>query len=469
MSGKNAGWRLGFHGAARTVTGSRYLLDGGGSRTLIDVGLFQGFKKLRELNWRDPPFPPRSVDRVLLTHAHIDHIGALPRLVRHGYDGPVHCTRATRELARILLLDSAKLHEEDARYANKKGFSKHDPALPLYTTADAKAALKQIEVVERGAAVELGGGARALFHGAGHILGSTHIEVQIEGRGTICFSGDVGRYGMPLHLDPQPRPGADVLICESTYGDRDHDVEVPIDEQLRRPIAACLARGGTVLIPAFAVGRSQLLTLILRRLMNEGRLLEVPVHIDSPMAVDATRVYSEHLDEHHLDADVFEDGRAVLFPRNVELCRSAGESKRLNSLDGPRIIVSASGMLSGGRVLHHLKRLVTGPENLVVMAGYQAPGTRGRALLEGQPTVRLHGMDVPVRAQVQAIHGLSAHADRGELERWIRSAPDLPKKVFLTHGEPAAAFELARRLESKLGLDVEVPELDQTVDLDAWL
>ncbi|HVS66802.1 MAG TPA: MBL fold metallo-hydrolase [Thermoanaerobaculia bacterium] len=469
MSPVAARWRLGFHGAARTVTGSRYLLEGGGGRTLIDVGLFQGFKKLRELNWREPPFSPHSVDRVLLTHAHIDHIGALPRLVRHGFAGPVHCTRATRELARILLLDSAKLHEEDARYANKKGFSKHEPALPLYTTEDAEAALKLFEVVGRDEWVELDGGARAGFHGAGHILGSTHIEVQLDGGASLVFSGDIGRYGMPLHLDPQPRPSCAVLVCESTYGDRDHDVEVPIEEQLRRPIAACLGRGGTVLIPAFAVGRSQQITLILRRLIAGGDLPHVPLHIDSPMAVDATRVYSQHLDEHHLDADVFEDGRNVLFPENVELCRSTGDSKRLNGLDGPRIIISASGMLSGGRVLHHLKRRVGERENLILIAGFQAPGTRGRALLEGQPTVRIHGQEVPVRAEIDSIHGLSAHADRGELLRWIESAPDLPKKVFLTHGEPEAAFAFARRLESKLGLDVEVPEMDQTVELDAWM
>jgi metallo-beta-lactamase family protein len=468
-SGSGARWRLGFHGAARTVTGSRYLLEGASRRTVIDVGLFQGFKSLRELNWREPPFLPSSVDRVLLTHAHIDHIGALPRLVKQGFDGPVYCTHATRKLARILLLDSAKLHEEDARYANKKGFSKHTPALPLYDTGDAKAALELFEVVERDAWLELDDGARARFHGAGHILGATHIEVQLERGGTLVFSGDIGRYGMPLDLDPQPRPSCSVLVCESTYGDRDHDEEVPIEEQLRRPIAACLARGGTVLIPAFAVGRSQQLTLILRRLITAGELPEVPLHIDSPMAVDATRVYSQHLDEHHLDPDVFEDGRSVLFPNDVELCRSSGDSKRLNGLAGPRIIISASGMLSGGRVLHHLRRLAPDRKNLVIIAGFQAPGTRGRALLEGQPTVRVHGIEVPIHAQVESIHGLSAHGDRSELQRWIESADDLPKKVFLTHGEPEAAFAFEQRLESRLGLDVAVPEMDETVVLDQWL
>jgi metallo-beta-lactamase family protein len=464
-------WRLGFHGAARTVTGSRYLLENGEQRTLIDCGLFQGFKQLRELNWEDPPFAPESIDRVLLTHAHIDHIGALPRLVRHGYRGPVYCTRATRELARILLADSAKLHEEDARYANRKGFSKHHPALPLYSVKDARAAMKQFEVVRRDQWVDLGGGAKARFHGAGHILGSTHIEVRFGGKrsGTLVFSGDIGRYGMPLHLDPQPRPRCEVLVCESTYGDRDHDASIPIEEQFRRPIARAIARRGTVLIPSFAVGRSQLITLILRRLMLSGSLPHVPVHIDSPMAVDATHIYSQHLDEHHLDPDVFADQRTALFPDDVELCRSVADSMRLNDLEGPRIIVSASGMLTGGRVLHHLRRLLGDRNNLIVIAGYQAPGTRGRALLEGQPALRIHGADFPVHARTVAITGLSAHADRSELIRWIRSCEEPPRKVFLTHGEPEAAFAFATRLESQLDLDVDVPELHETVELDQWL
>ena len=462
---------LGFHGAARTVTGSRYLLEARGQRTVVDAGLFQGFKKLRELNWREPPFPPHEVDQVLLTHAHIDHAGALPRLVKNGFSGPIYCTRSTRELARLLLLDSAKIHEEDARYANKKGHSKHQPALPLYTVSDAKKTLKQFKVIGHNTWLDLRDGLRARFHGAGHILGSCSIEVRIphgKQEGTVVFSGEIGRYDMPLHLDPSPMPSCDVLICESTYGNRTHESAQKIDDQLCDPLLPTLERKGTVLIPAFAVGRSQQITLILRNLMNEGRLPEVPLHIDSPMAINATEIYGRHLDEHHLDREVFEDGRTSLFPRMVELDRSVQASKRLNNLDGPRIIVSASGMLTAGRVIHHLKRLVRDPKNLVVLAGYQAAGTRGRALLGGSPTVRVHGRDIPVRSECISIHGLSAHADKDELLRWVRSGRGKPRKVFLTHGEPESAFAFAHTIRRELSWSVEVPELDEEVDLDLY-
>jgi metallo-beta-lactamase family protein len=469
--------RLAFHGAARTVTGSRYLLTvdgpGGASRTLVDAGLFQGLEELRLLNWRPPPFPPRQVDRVLLTHAHIDHSGVLPRLVKEGLRCPIHCTTATYELARLLLVDSAKLHEEDAEYANRKGYSKHRPALPLYTVAAAERALELFETVELGADLDLGDGLRARFHNAGHILGAASISLEIEpaaGRtgGRIVWSGDVGRYDVPLHLDPDPIPACDVLICESTYGDRAHD-PTPVEEQLLEPLLDTFERNGTVLIPAFAVGRSQLITFVLRELMESGRLPEVPVHIDSPMAVDATSIYSRHLDEHHLDPEVFADGRSRLFPGKVSLHRSVAQSKRLNDMRGPRIIVSASGMLSGGRVLHHLRRLVSDRRNLVILAGYQAAGTRGRKLLEGAPTIRMHGMDVAVRAQVMALHGLSAHADADELVRWLRSGEAAPRQVFLTHGEPEAAYAFAQRVRRELGFRTSVPELDEEAELDQLL
>ncbi len=480
---------LGFHGAARTVTGSRYLLEACGQRTVIDAGLFQGLKELRELNWREPPFPAHKIDQVLLTHAHIDHAGALPLLAKRGFRGPIYCTRSTLELCRLLLIDSAGIHEEDARYANKKGFSKHKPALPLYTVEDSKKALELFEAVDHETWLDLGKGLRARFQGAGHILGSCGIEVRLPrqtssdgGRGrsagdpdveageaAVFFSGDVGRYDMPLHRDPMPMPRCDVLICESTYGNRSHEAASSIDEQLSTPLLATFERKGTVLIPAFAVGRTQQITFILRRLMRDGRLPEVPLHIDSPMAVDATSIYSRHLDEHHLDSDVFEDGRTSLFPNQVELCRSVQDSMRLNDLPGPRIIISASGMLTAGRVLHHLKRLVGDRRNLVLLAGYQAPGTRGRAMLQGARRIRIHGRNLEVRAECQSMHGLSAHADREELLRWVNSAPAPPRQAFLTHGEPEAAFALANQLRRDLGWSVEVPELDERVELDAWL
>ena len=464
-------FRLAFHGGAGTVTGSRHLLDANGRRILVDCGLFQGLKELRLLNWRKPPFDAGSVDHLMLTHAHIDHSGALPRLVSDGYRGPIHCTQATRDLAEILLLDSAQIQEQDAAYANRKGFSKHKPALPLYTSADAKRALELFQVQEWNEWLELGSGVRGRFTNAGHILGSGFVELEVDRRGAasrFVFSGDVGRYDAPLHLDPLAPPACDALIVESTYGNRTHEHD-PLDEQICRPFARTLERGGVILIPSFAVGRAQQVTLILRELMNDGQLPEVPIHIDSPMAVDATRIYSRHLDEHHLDAELLEDGRNRLFPRNVQLVRSVEDSKELNDLDGPRIIISSSGMLSGGRILHHLRRRLPRRENLVVLVGYQAAGTRGRRLLEGERTLRIHGRDVPVRARFMSLSGLSAHADRDELLRWIRSAPALPRAVFVVHGEPEAAQAFAWRLDRDLALEAHVPDLDESYDLSELL
>jgi metallo-beta-lactamase family protein len=460
---------LSFHGGAGTVTGSRHLLDTGSRRIQIDCGLFQGLKELRLLNWRKPPYDPASIDQLLLTHAHIDHSGSLPRLVKDGYGGPVHCTAATRDLTEILLLDSAKIQEQDAEYANRKGFSKHKPALPLYTSEDAMRALDRLVVADWNDWIDLGDGARGRFINAGHILGSGIVELRLERKGGevgLVFSGDVGRYGMPLHLDPSPPPACDVLIVESTYGNRVHDHD-PLEDQISEPFAATFERGGVVLMPSFAVGRTQQVTLILRRLMNEGKLPEVPIHIDSPMAVDATRVYSRYLDEHHLDAELVEDGRSRLFPRHVHFHRSVEESKELNASEGPRIIISASGMLSGGRVLHHLRRRLPESRNLVVLVGYQAAGTRGRAMLEGRRQLRIHGRDVPVRAEFMSISGLSAHADRDELLRWIGSDPTRPAGIFVVHGEPEAAQALARRVRQDLGCRTWVPRLDDAYDLEA--
>lgn len=462
------GLSLGFHGAARTVTGSRYLIDAHGMRTVIDVGLFQGYKKLRKLNWRTLPFEAGSIDQVLLTHAHIDHIGLLPRMVKKGFNGNVFTTRASIELARLLLLDSARIHEEDAAYANKKGFSKHKPALPLYTSEDAEQAISLLQPVEFNQWLELNEYCKARYQPAGHILGAASVEYHYSNSGKSCrilFSGDIGRYDMPLHIDPYSRPDCDILICESTYGNRDHDRSVTVEDQLCQAIKDTLRRKGTVLIPAFAVGRSQQLTLILRRLMKSGKLPKVPLHLDSPMAVDATDIYGRYLNEHHLDKDVFEDGRKKLFPDSVTLHRSRDESIALNELPGPRIIISASGMLSGGRVIHHLSRLITKSKNTIIMAGYQAPGTRGRDLLEGKPTIRIHGKEFRARAEVKSISGLSAHADRMELFRWLKSNDSVPDRVYLTHGEPEAAFAFADQITRELGWNVEVPSLDYSTDL----
>lgn len=465
---------IAFHGGAGTVTGSRFLVTTGETRFLVDCGLFQGLKKLRKMNWSRLKFDPERVEFLLLTHAHIDHSGYLANLVKQGFRGPISCTSATLDLARLLLLDAAKIQEEDAEYANRKGFSKHRPALPLFTTEDAERALAHLEPVDYDQWLDPAPGIRARFRNAGHILGAAAIELGLgDGSGnangddplSVVFSGDVGRYDVPLHSDPEPVPECDVLVMESTYGDRDHD-HTPMEKQIHDAIIETLAHRGTVLIPSFAVGRAQLVTLLLRRLMNENRLPEVPIHIDSPMAVDATRIYSAHIHDLSLDESLTEDGRSRLFPRDVQFHRSVEDSKKLNELPGPRIILSASGMLTAGRVLHHLERLLPDPKNLILLVGYQAAGTRGRAMLDGARTVRVHGADVPVKARFHSISGLSAHADRNELLRWVRSAPKPPKTIFLTHGEPDAAKALAKLVRKEIGTPVIVPDLYERFDLD---
>lgn len=458
---------LSFHGGAGTVTGSRHLLEADDSSVLIDAGMFQGLKELRLLNWKGPSFDVGKLDHLLLTHGHIDHAGYLPRLVKLGYRGLVHCTPATVELAEILLLDSAKIQEEDARYANRKKFSKHNPALPLYDSTEARTALDRLRAVHYGDWLRLDGHLSARFTNAGHILGSAHIEVRAKskaGERSVVFSGDIGRYDMPLHPDPSPPPACDYLVMESTYGDRDHDPTSFI-EQMKKPLAAAFARGGTVLIPSFAVARAQLVTLLLRRAMESGDLPEVPIHVDSPMAINTTRLYRKYLNEENLDADIVGEGANGLFPDNVQFHRTVEESMQLNDLSGPRIIISASGMLTGGRVLHHLKRLITDEKNLIVMVGFQAAGTRGRAMLEGAQHIKMHGEMFPVRAQFIDVHGLSAHADRRELIRWLRSAERLPKVVFVVHGEPEAAMAMAALIEKELSIRTVVPRMGDRHDL----
>lgn len=462
--------RMAFHGAAGCVTGSKHLLrygEHGKHRVLLDAGLFQGRRDLRRRNWEELEFDPRAIDHLLLSHTHIDHVGFLPRLVKLGLQAPVHCTPAAYELAELMLLDSAKIQEEDARWANKRGFSKHKPAEPLYTTNDALDALQLRTSHQYGEWVELCDGLRARFLNSGHILGSSfiHLEARLGERTvSIVFSGDIGRFDMPLHLDPDKLPACDVLLLESTYGDRLHTT-IPVIDQIRHPFSDTLHRGGTILIPAFAVGRSQQLTLMLRRMMKSRQLPEVPIHIDSPMAINATGIYSRFLDHHNIDADVFDDGRFKLFPDKVSLHKSVKESKQLNNLHGPRIIISASGMLTGGRVLHHLSRLARDPRNLITLVGYSAEGTRARSLADGARRIKLHGSYVPVRAEILSVHGLSGHADRDELLDWVASAPTPPKLVCLVHGEPPSAQALARTLEERFGCQTVLPTLGQEVDL----
>jgi metallo-beta-lactamase family protein len=449
---------LTFLGAAGTVTGSKFLLEHDGRRWLVDCGMFQGEKPLRLLNWDPLPFDAKRLEAVLLTHAHLDHAGMLPALVRAGFRGPVWCTHATQELSRLLLPDSGRLQEEDAEYANRKGFSKHHPALPLYTEADAERSLERFRTVKFGQSLDLGGGVSARWTHAGHILGAASIRVD-TGAGSVLFSGDLGRYDDLLMQDPADAPAADLLVMESTYGDRLHPDDDPGDE-LAEIVNRTAARGGTVLIPSFAVGRAQLLLHVIAQLKRRRAIPDLPVFLNSPMAVDTTALYRHFARGHRLDDDALHAMATV-----ATMVHSVEDSKRLNRIDYPSIIVSASGMAAGGRVLHHLKALGPDPRNTIALAGYQAPGTRGADLLAGRRTLRIHGADHQIRAEVVALAGLSAHGDADDLMRWARTMPAAPRHAYLAHGEPPAAQALARRLRSELGWAVELAAHGRTVRL----
>ena len=458
-----------FLGATQTVTGSKYVLDVKGSRVMIDCGLFQGLKELRSRNWNALEVNPSSITWVLLTHGHIDHSGYLPRLVRDGFKGRIYATTATADLLKILLPDSARLQEEDAEYANRKGFSRHHPALPLYTEQDAIAALKLIHRISYEENVSLNKFINARFIPAGHILGSSFIEVQVTEPDRpplkIVFSGDLGRYDEPILNDPSPENEADYLLIESTYGDRLHDHANPKD-RLAEIINATAQRGGKIIIPAFAVGRTQLLVYYLRELEDEERIPVLPVVVDSPMGVEATRLYSRHHEDHDFDMQRVENlQRNPLATRNFSLVQGRNGSKALNQQQGPAIIISASGMATGGRVLHHLAHWLPDPSSSVIFAGYQAEGTRGRRLQDGEKIVKIHGEMVPVRAHVESISSLSAHADAGEIMRWLQGFKRPPRKTFVVHGEIGSATTLRDRIARELGWDVVVPVYKQVVEL----
>lgn len=443
---------LQFLGATGTVTGSKYLVESGGRRVLIDCGLFQGLKELRLRNRAPFPVPPSSIDAVVLTHAHLDHTGYLPVLVRDGFEGPVLCTAATRDLCEILLADAGWLQEEEARFANRHGFSKHKPALPLFTRADADRAVQRIEVIEPGTEIPLPGGLVATLGGAGHILGACWIHLLADDGRSILFSGDLGRPSAPVVLPPSPAPAADVIVCESTYGDRRHPEEDPA-EALARWIAKTASRGGVVLIPAFAVGRTQALISLLARLVDEGRIPRLPTFLDSPMARDVTRLLTKHGAWHHLSVDEMRRMSEL-----VEVTNSVEDSKAIDARRGPMIIISASGMATGGRVLHHLKVFAPDHRNLILFAGYQAAGTRGAAMVSGAESVKIHGGYVPIGAEVAVLDGLSAHADWAEILAWLEHVPSAPRRIFLTHGEPSAADALRRRIEERLSWNVRIPD-----------
>ncbi|HTN54510.1 MAG TPA: MBL fold metallo-hydrolase [Anaeromyxobacter sp.] len=449
-----------FLGAAGTVTGSRYLLDTGRARVLVEAGLFQGRKELRLRNRAPWPFDPESLDAAVLTHAHIDHTGALPLLVRDGFRGRTHCTPATRDLCGLLLPDSGRLQEEEARYANRKGFSKHAPnAQPLYGEEDALAALPRLSPLPYGERREIAPGVTVRFHRAGHILGSATAEVEAAGDGRplrILFGGDLGRYGAPILPDPEPGLPVDALLVESTYAGKRHPEGSPA-EGLQAEVERAVTTRGVLLVPSFAIGRTQEILFDVRELERTGAIPELPVYVDSPMAVDATPIYLAHREDHDQEmARRLAAGEDPLRPARLAFVRSPEQSKALNGVRGPCLILSASGMATGGRILHHLVHRLPDPSTTVLLVGYQAEGTRGWSLQNGAPTVRIHGQDVPVRARVATLSGFSAHADEAELSRWLATFPAPPRRTFLVHGEPSALAAAKVRMDL-LGWPAQVP------------
>ncbi|RTM04473.1 MAG: MBL fold metallo-hydrolase [Hyphomicrobiales bacterium] len=455
----NSAPSLQFLGATGTVTGSRYLLETDGHRILIDCGLFQGYKQLRDRNRATFPVPPGTIDAVLLTHAHLDHSGYIPALVRDGFDGKIICTPATAELCSLLLPDSGHLQEEEARYAKERGYSKHADPAPLYTVEDAKASLEHIETRDFDSEFEVRPGVRACFLHAGHLLGAAQISLKLAGT-TLHFSGDLGRPQDPLMRPPKPLLEADILVCESTYGNRRHP-RIDAEAELAPVIRRVAARGGVIVIPAFAVGRAQGIMLHIARLRQRGEIPTLPVFLNSPMAIDATEIYHRFHDEHHVSVD---ECRAMY--SIATLVRSVEESKGLNLRRGPMIIISASGMLTGGRVLHHLQAFGADARNAILLSGYQAGGTRGAALAGGADHLRMFGHDVPIRAEVVQLESFSGHADADEILEWMRHAPRPPKMTYLTHGEPDAADTLRGRINRELQWQARVPEHLEGISLE---
>ena len=457
---------LTFFGGAGTVTGSKYLIQTDGSKVLLDCGLFQGLKELRLRNWARPPFDAAQINAVVLSHAHIDHSGYLPLLVKNHFRGKVFCTSGTADLLGIILPDSAHLQEEEAARANRYGYSKHKPALPLYTIEDANQALKQLKHYPYGKLFEVAHGINCLFRRAGHILGSATVELQIGRKNPVrlVFSGDLGRWDRPILRDPEFVPEADILLVESTYGNRIHSTNTIA--QLERVIHESIERKGAIIVPAFSVGRTQELIWILRQLEDRGKIPSIPVYVDSPMAINATDIYCRHPEDHDLDmASLMDQGKCPLCCKQYKIVRTVEESKALNQIAGPIIIISASGMATGGRVLHHLKWRLPDPRTTVLLAGYQAIGTRGRRLQDGAKIIKIHGEEIPVKAKVEVLDGLSAHADQNEILKWLSGFKKPPKQTYLVHGEPQAAGQLAETIRKKLNWNVNVAKDGAVVPL----
>jgi metallo-beta-lactamase family protein len=460
---------LTFLGATGCVTGSRYLVEAHGARILIDAGLFQGRKELRLRNWEDFPVPPDSLSAVVLTHAHIDHTGFLPRLVRNGFTGPTFATPPTKRLLHAVLPDAAKLQEEEARFANKVGSTKHTPALPLFDESDAHRALGTLQAVPFGQRTTFQPGIEFRFHRQGHILGAAAVELRLKAAGgdyvTVYFSGDVGRYDVPILKAPEPYPGSTYLVVESTYGNSFHNPSDP-REQLADVISEARGRKGIIIIPAFAIDRTQELLYFLRELVGDGTIEPLPIFLDSPMAREATETYRSCVLEHDAEMrELVREGISPMVPPHFTTVARVDQSKHLNTLGGPAIIISASGMATGGRVLHHLRHRLPDPTTTVVFVGYQAEGTRGRRILDGEGAVKIFGQMVPVRAQVRNIPSLSAHADADELTIWASQAATAPRMVFVTHGEPEASRALADRFTGRFSWQCVLPSLEDRVTL----
>lgn len=465
--------KISFYGGTGTVTGSKYLLESNGKKVLVDCGLFQGLRELRERNWQELPFKPGEIDAVIITHAHIDHTGFLPRIVKLGFEGKVYTSRATGDLMKILLPDSARLQEEEADYRNRKGLTSHSPALPLYDEDDAKEALSRlVQVPNDGIHVEICEGFKASFNVAGHILGASLVLVEMENAREnnepikFLFSGDLGHYDQPILKDPAPPPACDYLMVESTYGDRLHS-EVHSDVQLTKIIHEGLKRNAPILIPAFSVGRTQEILYLIRELEEEKKIPVLPVVVDSPMAKQATQVYNRWREEHDEEyASILARQKHPLRTGSMTTTNDRNESIKVNSMKGVRIVISASGMLSGGRVLHHAKYVLPDPDATIIFVGYQAAGTRGRRVIDGEKEIKIMHNWIPVRCHIERIDSFSAHADWKAVLRWLGGLEGEPKAVFTTHGEPKAASAMAGHIRDEFGWNVLVPEYNQTIELE---
>lgn len=456
---------LRFVGGVGTVTGSRHQVTVGDHRVLLDCGMFQGPEDVRQRNWRPPGASPRDVDAVILSHAHLDHSGLLPVLVKQGFSGPIHCTAGTADLAAIVLRDAGYLQEEDAARANRHGYGRHQPALPLYTLEEAEAVLPLFRPHRYGEPFEVVPGMSALFRRAGHILGSATVDLDLGAAGRLVFSGDLGRWNRPILKDPEPVPEADVLLVESTYGDRLHSADSAA--VLADLVSGAVDRGGAIIVPAFAIGRTQELLWTLRQLEDAGRIPALPVYLDSPMATAVTDIYCRHPEDHDLDMKLLMDEhRCPLCSHYYITTRLPADSKAINDVQGPCLIIAGSGMVSGGRVMHHLKERLPDERTTVLLSGYQATGTRGRMLQDGAATLRIHGQDVPVRARIETITGLSAHADQSEILRWLGGFQRAPRQTWIVHGEPAAAGTLAKVIARDLGWRVAVASEGLEADLE---